>query len=370
MSVRIRTRTDGTSYSQVRFRHHSRETSVSFDDHAEALAFDKLITKVGVVKALEITRIVVAQEQGTTVGQWLTHYIDHLTGVGAESITNYRRYVKKDFGSLVDMPLIALTPDDVAAWQQGLKNLDGTVPSGKTVANKRGFLAGALAGAVQRGHLKSNPCDNIRLPRWDRAEMVFLEPDEYQLLRSEIPVYWRALTDFLVMSGCRWGEATALRPQNVDRKAGTVRISQAWKKADGGGYVLGVPKTKKSVRTINLPGWVVKQLDFSGEFLFTNSGRGRHHAGGVVRNASFAPNVWHPAIDRAQAKGLTKQPRVHDLRHTCASWLINEGRPITAVQEMLGHESIKTTVDLYHHANRASGKENADVLGVLIDPLQ
>ena len=370
MSVRIRTRADGTSYSQVRYRHQGRQGSVSFDDHSEALAFDKLITKVGAVKALEITRIVVAQEQGTTVGQWLTHHIDHLTGVQPETITNYRRYAAKDFGAIVDIPLAALTPDDVAGWVQSLRNLDGSLPSGKTVANKHGFLAGALAVAVQRGHLKSNPCDNVRLPRWDRAEMVFLEPDEFQLLRAEIPTHWRALVDFLVMSGCRWGEATALRPQHVNRKAGTVRIVQAWKKAEGGGYELGVPKTKKSVRTINVSGWVIDQLDLSGEFVFTNSGRGRHHPNGVVRIASFAPNVWHPAIDRAQENGLTKRPRVHDLRHTCAAWLINAGRPITAVQEMLGHESIKTTVDTYHHANRTSGKDNADVLGGLIDPLK
>ena len=368
VSVRIRTRNDGSAYTQVRFRIAGKETSVSFDDHAEALGFDGLVGKVGALKALEITKIVVAHDRGLTVGQWLKHHNDHLTGVTAETLKNYRRYAAKDFPGLVDMPLTALTPDDVRAWMQGLKNSNGAMPAGKTVANKHGYLAGAMNAAVERGHIKANPCEHVRLPRTDAEENVFLEPAEYQMLRAEIPEHWKPLVDFLVTSGARWSEATALRPRDVNKAAGTVRISRAWKKKEGGGWEVGPTKTKKSVRTINLPPQVIAQLDMGNEYLFTNSGRGRHHAGGVVRNASFAPNVWHPAVARAQKNGLEKRPRIHDLRHTCASWLIQAGRPLPAVQAQLGHESIVTTVSVYGHLDRSSGQGNADVLGPMLNP--
>ena len=368
MSVRIRTRSDGSSYSQVRFRIAGRETSVSFDDHAEALQFDALVSKVGALKALEITKIVIAQDHGLTVGKWLKHHNDHLTGVTAETLNNYRRYAEKDFPGLVDIPLTALTPDDVRMWMQGLRNHNGAKPSAKTVANKHGYLAGALNEALERGHIKSNPCEHVRLPQAHREDMVFLEPAEYQILRAEIPEHWIPLVDFLVTSGARWSEATALRPKDVDRASGTVRISRAWKKKEGGGYEVGPTKTKKSVRTINLPPQVVAQLDMSHEYVFTNSGRGRHHPDEVVRNASFAPNVWHPAVARAQGNGLEKRPRIHDLRHTCASWLIQSGRPLPAVQAQLGHESIVTTVSVYGHLDRTSGQGNADVLSGMLNP--
>jgi integrase len=368
MSVRIRTRSDGSSYTQVRYRIAGRAGSVSFDDHAEALQFDALITKVGPIKALEITKIVIAQDRALTVGEWLNHHNDHLTGVVPETLNNYRRYAEKDFGALVDIPLASLTPDDVRSWVQQLRNNNGAKPSGKTVANKHGYLAGALNAAVERGHIKANPCEHIRLPRSHREDMVFLEPAEYQILRESVPEYWRALVDFLVTSGARWSEATALRPKDVDRAASTVRISRAWKKAEGGGYEVGPTKTRKSVRTINLPSQVIEQLDFSGEYLFTNSGRGRHNPGGVVRNQNFAPHVWHPAVARAQDAGLTKRPRIHDLRHTCASWLIQAGRPLPAVQAQLGHESIVTTVSVYGHLDRSSGQGNADVLSGMLNP--
>jgi integrase len=366
MSVRFRHRTDGSVYTQVRFRMNGKQTSVSFNDHAEAVQFDELLTKVGPEKALEITRIVIHNERGLTMTQWLNQYIDNLTGIEPETAKKYRSYVANDLGVLADIPLVALTPDDMSGWVNGMRNRNGSIPSGKTVANKHGFVAGALNAAVQRGHIKFNPCEHVRLPRWDREEMVFLEPAEYHILRDATPQYWRPLLEFLVSSGARWSEATALQPKHVDRRAGTVRIVKAWKKAAEGGYALGVPKTKMSVRTINMPADVLDQLDYSGQWLFTNSGKGRHNEDGVVRIHSFAPNVWHPAVNRAREAGLTKRPRVHDLRHTCASWLIQAGRPLPAIQQQLGHESIITTVGTYGHLDRESGQDNADVLAAML----
>lgn len=361
MSLRFRTRSDGSIYTQVRFRVHGKQTSVSFDDHAEALAFDDLIAKVGPAKALEITRIVIAHDKALTLGQWLAHHNDHLTGVEAGTLARYKSYAKNDFAAIEDIPLAGLTDEDVSLWLRNLRNRDGSTPSGKTVANKHGYLAGALNAAVDRGHIKVNPCDKVKLPRWDREEMCFLEPGEYGILKEAVSEYWRPLVEFLVVSGARWSEATALRPADVDRAAGTVRITRAWK-TGGGGYTLGVPKTKKSVRTINVDRGVLDQLDYSGAWLFTNSGRGRNNSDGVVRIHSFNPNVWKPALTRAQEAGLGKRPRVHDLRHTCASWLIAAGRPLPAVQQHLGHESIMTTVGVYGHLDRSSGQGNADAL--------
>lgn len=367
MSIRFRTRNDGSTYTQVRYRINGRSGSVSFDDHAEAVQFDELVTKVGAAKALEITRIVASSDRALTVAQWLERHIEHLTGVDAGTRAQYVRYTANDIAPVLgDIPLTALTPDDVAAWMNGMRKKDGSKPSGKTVANKHGFLAGSLNAAVERGLIKSNPCDHTKLPRWHREEMVFLEPDEYAILHQALPEYWRPLTDFLVTSGTRWSEATALKPADIDVRGGTVRIYKAWKRVDGSGYSLGPTKTKMSTRTINVPADVLDQLDLSGEWVFTNSGRGRSNTGGAVRIHSFTPNVWHPAVQRAQQAGLTKRPRIHDLRHTCASWLIQAGRPLPAIQQHLGHESITTTVGTYGHLDRSSGKDNAAALGGLL----
>lgn len=366
MSIRIRTRSDGSTYAQVRYRLNGVESSSSFNDAAEAQRFDNLVRQVGPAKALEVARVATAGDLAMTVADWLKHHNQHLTGVEPGTLARYKSYAERDINPILgELPLKALTSDDIARWINGLTNDDGAPLSGKTIANKHGYLAGALNAAVRRGLITGNPCDLTKLPRWDREEMVFLEPDDYAILKAAVPEYWRQLVEFLVTSGCRWSEATALRPGDVDRKAATVRITKAWK-TGAGGYRLGVPKTRRSVRTIDLPRGVVDALDYSGDWLFTNSGRGRRNADGVVRIHSFSPNVWTPAVDRAIEAGLTKRPRIHDLRHTCASWLIQAGRPLPAVQAQLGHESIKTTSDIYGHLDRSSGRDNADVLAAVI----
>src|SRR3954451_16008248 len=114
--------------------------------------------------------------------------------------------------------------------------------SGKTIANKHGFLSSALNAAVRAGRILTNPAAGQRLPVSERAAMVCLTHDEFAKLLGAVTEPWRPLVEFLVASGCRWGEATALRPSDVDREAGTVRITRAWKRTyDRGGYELGPP---------------------------------------------------------------------------------------------------------------------------------
>lgn len=372
--IRPRKRKDGTAYFSVYWREQGRNGGtecISWDDYADAQHCKQLVEQLGGEKAREVLQIVQAPREAQTVAQFLTRHIDTLTGVQPGTVAKYRAYVANDIAdSIGAIPLTALTRDDVALW---INEMAADGASGKTIKNKRDFVSGAMKLAVQNGKLKANPCEGVKSPAWVRKEMVFLEKDEFQLLLSEIPAYWKPLVEFLVASGCRWSEAVALKPGDVNRAGGTVRISRAWK-TGAGGYTLGGPKTKKSVRTINVPKRVLDQLDLTGEWVFTNSGRGRgqfadgiiREDNGPVRTHSFTPNVWAPAVARARAQGLEKQPRIHDLRHTCASWLIQAGRPLPAVQAQLGHESIQTTSDVYGHLDRTSGRGNADVIDSML----
>jgi integrase len=236
--------------------------------------------------------------------------------------------------------LTALTHIDVAQWVQRLQlpNARGKIPSAKTVTNKHGFVAGALNAAVSHNPpiIPANPCTGLGMPNDDDPrEMIFLTREQFALLHSKVTEYWQPLTEFLVASGARWGEVVALRPGDVDRGAGTVRIRQSWKQGSGG-YRLGTTKTKKGKRTINVPKAVLDKLDYSEEFLFTN------RAGGPVRAQGFYNRVWAPALERAwpsvdgngesvKDKSKVLRPRVHDLRHTCASWMLQARPPVPAV---------------------------------------
>ncbi|WP_341272096.1 site-specific integrase [Mycobacterium kubicae] len=180
--------------------------------------------------------------------------------------------------------------------------------------------------------------------------------DEFAALLSATTEYWRPFLEFLVASGCRWGEATSLRPTDIDREHGTVRIRRAWKYSSKG-YTIGVPKTTRSRRTVNVPDALLAKLDYDHEWLFVN------RAGGPIRYAGFRRRVWDRAVKKAQ---LDPPPTPHALRHTCGSWMLNAGVPIMTVSRHLGHESIKVTADIYGHVDRTSHRAAADVMSKLL----
>jgi len=364
-SLRVRSRKDGSSYTAVLYSLNGRQTSSSFNDHREAVDFQRLANRVGPTKALEVWRTRQPTDDGHTVASWCSYHIDHLTGINQATRIKYRRYVANDIAPsrIGPLPLSALTNHDVAAWVISLPG------SAKTAANKHGFLAGALNAAVRAKHLSANPCDGNRMRRDAPSEMAFLTHEEFALLHARASEHWQPLVEFLVASGARFGEATALKPGDINLTEGTVDIRRAWRYVVGEGFQLGPPKTKRSVRTINVAATTLAKLDLTGEWVFTNSGRSTN--GGPddpVRGPNFYANVWVPALARAREAGLTKKPRVHDLRHTNASWLIQAGVALTVIQRHLGHESIQTTVDRYGHLDRRSSRVVADVVGKALRP--
>jgi integrase len=142
----------------------------------------------------------------------------------------------------------------------------------------------------------------------------------------------------------RWGEATALRVCDINFARRRIDVRRAFSDV-GGKIVLGTPKSHQS-RTVPLPRFIAAELAITthgkrpDELVFTMPG------GSVVRLSNWRRAVFLPARARA---GLSDRFRVHDLRHTAASLMIQAGYPPKMVQEILGHASITTTLDLYGH---------------------
>jgi integrase len=108
------------------------------------------------------------------------------------------------------------------------------------------------------------------------------------------------------------------------------------------------PKSKASRRTVLLPDFVIEalaehlaalpaELD---ELVF------RNQRGGPLLRANFRQRVWLPALERS---GLVERPKLHDLRHYYATWLVSEGVPVNVVQAVMGHEQASTTLNRYTH---------------------
>lgn len=391
-TIRKRERKDGSVTYQVRWLQGGRGgswESETFGEDGDAEQFRKLVEAHGNqwphgwVKGHGFV-----DEEAQTPGDlpfvdFANRYVERLTGVDARTREDYLREIRLHL-SLIEhtdphgrahpATICNVTQEDVNDWVRteekgepdpGAPDKRVRRPADpKSIVNRHGLLYCIVQAAVDATpQLRtSNCCTKTRLPRVDNhieEEMTFLERDEYQRISQEITdPDARDLADWLVGTGMRWGEATAIQVRDISLSGpvATVSVQRAWKKAPKGSersFYLGPPKTKRARRLLALsPAQtdMVRRLTTGRspeDFLF------RTATGKAWRHGNFYNRKWKPAVANAVTKGLAKRPRIHDLRHTHVAWLIAANIPLPAIQIRLGHESIQTTVDRYGHLVRS-----------------
>jgi integrase len=344
---------DGTTSWKVRYRRAGRQSSVTFygpSGRTEAVKFCKALDSVGVERALAY--LADAEPDGhpgvVTLNQWADRYIRSLTGITEGTRSGYRSmYGRVWHDTLGHLPLRRLDRERIAAVVNELS----ATRADQTTANAHGLLSAMLAQAVDDGHIQSNPCRGIRLPRrtdHETPEHRYLDHDEFSRLLACVPEHYRPLILTLAGTGIRWGEAEALTVGDVDLDGATpeVRITKAAKWCESGRpREVGPTNTRRSRRTVVLPVQVADALRTlldgrsSSDRLFLTP-RGDH-----LRHSQIYYQ-WKRACDRA---GLVPRPRIHDLRHSHVAWLVAANIPLPVIQARLGHESISTTIDTYGH---------------------
>ena len=162
----------------------------------------------------------------------------------------------------------------------------------------------------------------------------------------------------LAYTGLRWGEATALRVCDIDLDRRRIDVHRAFSDV-GGQLVLGTPKSHQS-RSVPVPPFIAAAIaeavagKRADDLVFTKRG------GSVLRLSNWRRAVFLPARARAE---ISERFRIHDLRHTAASLMIQAGYPPKMLQEIMGHASITTTLDLYGHLYPGEMDRYAGLLG-------
>ena len=354
-SIETRTNSDGTTSHRVRFRHAGKNEAKTFATPQDAQEFKSAVELLGADRALSLLPAAAAasvtREQVRTLAQQVAHHIDHLTGVEDGTRRKYRKIAagRIDPTPLGRMLIGDITRDDVSRW---VNSQDGAPKTIKNAAH--GVLSPALDSAVRDGLIAANPAKGVALPKRDQdaGEHVYLEPDELATLLHLMKPHWRPFTLFLVGTGVRFSEAAALTVGDLNLRGREARIRQAWKDTSGGPAVLGPPKTRMSRRTVAIPAELVPGLLEHVDELPRTCWVFANTRGNPIRNGVFHESAWQPIMDDfEQATG--KRPRVHDLRHTYASWAIRSGTALPVIQRQMGHESISVTVDTYGHLVRS-----------------
>lgn len=312
-------------------------------------------------------------------------HLERLWTIGETTKMCYVGFIRNSLGDLAQKPITDVTRDDIALWVRMLK--EDVKNSCKTIQNKHAFLASVFEEYIELlPH--GNPCRKQRLPEGEEKPMTFLTPAEMMHFLGFVETHWQPLVKALFLTGLRFGEITAVRIGQVDVTNRRLVVSRAWKR-----NTIGAPKTKSSVRTITLsPEAMAIFLPLmegrgADDLLFTNTDGGR------VKHSCFFSGAWRPAVFLANGeqippsggrirvpryddgtpippatKPLGKRPRIHDARHSHASWLLAMGVPMHVVQQQLGHSTITTTIGTYAHLLPTAHDAVSDALSAILVP--
>lgn len=294
------------------------------------------------------------------IEEWMPSRKMDLRGTSYDRLTGVvKAHVVPEFGR---QPINTITNSQVRAWVGEL------IGSGLSAATTRKALFGlrsALAAAMADGRLGSNPAADVPLPVEEHREQRIAEPTQVDALAEMIDARYRVVVFLGARVGLRWGEMLGLRRCDVDVLRNRVHVRQTVTQTTDG-FNVGMPKTKGSKRTIPVARKVMAEIEqHMGAYVSSTedarllSGlRGDH-----LHRGSFNRQVWQPAIKAAGVDPL----RVHDLRHSYASWLISAGASVKQVQQWCGHASVTTTIDLYTHLLESDGDALTDRLDAMLD---
>jgi integrase len=255
--------------------------------------------------------------------------------------TRWKHQIKPHFG---DWPMIAITRTDVEAWSSKMI-ADGVT----TRANQQAIvvLSAMLSAAENDQLIPANPARKANGPK------SALKPPDWFTRKQHAAIVKTladdsktgALIDFDMHVGLRWGELAALRVGRVDFTRGTVFVVDVL----DGHEIRQYPKSKKSFREVPVPPPILAALKdlcagrSDDDFVFTSP------EGGILRHPNWIRRVWQPTLKAAGVPYKTP----HVMRHTAASWLVQQGVDLYRVQALLGHESFATTQRYAHLAPEA-----------------
>lgn len=289
-----------------------------------------------------------------TVGAFLRTWLEQVVKAANKPRTHrsYSDMVRLHIAPTLGHHLLhALAPAHVQAL---LNERAAAGLSARMVAYARAVLRRALTIAQRWYGLARNVAALVELPRSARHPITPLTVAQArQLLASVRGHRLEAIYHVALALGLRRGELLGLRWADVDLDGATFKITGTLQWVDGE-LVRGTPKTAGSARSVPLPAAIVAALTEHRR----RQDRERQGADWHEHGYVFPSNCGTPLSPRnllrtfklhLRAAGLAAAVRFHDLRHTCASFLVAEGVHPRVIMEILGHSTIAVTMNIYSH---------------------
>jgi integrase len=330
--------------------HQGKRRSIRVGDKAAAEAVASRIREELKMGALDLA----PKKQTITFGdyarKWLEGYGE--THLKYSTLKGYESVVRNHLGNFLERALDQITRPELKEFIYA-KQKEGLAPA--SVAHIRAFMSAVFSHAVEDNIIPANPIARLGrlIRRKDRkTDVNALTRDEasalLEALKEHYPRY-HPLFLCALRTGMRLGELLGLEWGDIDFRGGFLEVRRAyvWRQ-------ITTPKNRKS-RRVDMSCQLAETLqalliERKKEALYKGWGEVPervfvNEVGQVIDEGNLRGRVFYKVLIKAGLRRI----RIHDLRHTFASMLIQNGESLAYVRDQLGHHSIQITVDTYGH---------------------
>lgn len=231
-----------------------------------------------------------------------------------------------------------ITPIQISNFQNDLLRKY----KGSSIRTINAYVKMLFTWCVRYKNLASNPFDMVdRLKLETKKRMDIITADEFnQIVEQVNNPDMKLMFKLLFWTGLRIGEARALKIDDIDFNNKTISVTKSYTNLSGKS-IITTPKTKGSIRVIKIDDVLLSEIkDYidKAKYILDDNFIFRFN------KASYRYNFKNATI-----KVLGRDLRVHDLRHSHASFLINNGVDILLISKRLGHSNTAMTLNVYSH---------------------
>lgn len=310
-------------------------------------------------EAKEWERAFLEKQQGTpdmTFQSLYDLYIEDMSHRLRENSVSGKKNVFKNriLPYFKDKPINQITPKDIRDWQ----NIQISAGYSDAYLDRiQNMMTTIFNYAVNYYNLPANPCNKAGHMGKRTRSMQFWTLEQYS---SFIPLVdnpsAHTAIQVLFYSGMRFGELLALTPADIDFAAGTISITKSYQHRAGGGLVTP-PKTSNGIRTVTMPAAVMNELEGYIAKLY--------HIEPDERIFLFTKSLIRGTMQRCSEAACIPMIRIHDLRHSHVSLLIDLGFSPHLIAERIG-DTVQMVNNTYGHLYPTKHREVADKLNQII----
>lgn len=223
-----------------------------------------------------------------------------------------------------------------------------------------------------------NPTDKVDKPKLPKTKVDAFSLEEAKVFFTALdscPLDFHCMMNLMITTGMRRGECIGLKWRDIDESRSAIKIERNIIYTAKSGIVVNTPKTAASIREIPIMESTLRLL------LCLKAERQKENADTILDN-SFVfpgeasiftprdPNAVTQRVKRFMKANCLPDMSPHDLRHSCATLLLNSGADIKSVQEILGHMNASTTLNFYVKSNMEQLQAATNKLAAVLDLLK